>query len=377
MSDHFSPIPDATPPAATNPDPDPAMLSALTRFRARMRTANRAFIQSRIAEIETRDSSAPDQTKIQRMAEWRHCDWNPAPDRWDEGKPYLQMVDEDAVPDRRMDGVYPTRLRTETARQIYLDMLQGVFQRQAEARAAKEGSEHPGVIPRCEELGRFLRYAHEVRDPDFRHSGVAEFEAGLYIRFEDEELEGTGEGREDRYHECVRTKCEHLRQSLEQLTSYQSSLFGRATIVADVDCDLEVKAGVLTGQEGYQGQWPQWYSAYLYCRKYPDDDEEEGEERVGDDEQKKMRWNDDVPDSPNIGEWGWRIVFMEVNYCDPWEPQQLYGRRPRFDSIPEFLDWYSSWPDHLTERQLLSYRRHARGWDGCQTDCESECEDHC
>ncbi|OJJ99646.1 hypothetical protein ASPACDRAFT_78581 [Aspergillus aculeatus ATCC 16872] len=374
------------------------MLSGLTRFRARMRTANRAFIQSRIAEIETRDPSAPDQKKIQRMAEWRYCDWNPAPDRWDDGKPYLQMVDDDAVPDRRMDGVYPTRLRTETARQIYLDMLQGVFQRQAEARAAREGLEHPGVIPRCEELGRLLRYAHEVQDPDLRQSRVAEFAAGLFIHFGDEDLEGIGEGvegdegedeegrrrrqeREDRYHECVRTKCEHLRQSLEQPNDYYSSLFGRATIVADVDCDLEVKAGVLTGEEGYQGQWPQWYSAYLYCRKYPDDDDEEEEdeeEGKGDqNEEQKMKWNDDVPDSPNIHEWGWRIVFMEVDYCDPWEPQQLYGRRPRFDSIPEFLDWYSSWPDHLTERQLLSYRRHARGWDGCQTDCESECEDHC
>lgn len=27
-------------------------------------------------------------------------------------------------------------------------------------------------------------------------------------------------------------------------------------------------------------------------------------------------------------------------------PTELYGRKPRFDSIPEFLDWYSSWLDH-------------------------------
>ncbi|PYH78655.1 hypothetical protein BO82DRAFT_247549, partial [Aspergillus uvarum CBS 121591] len=356
---------------------DKAMHEALTRFRRRMLTATRAFIQSRIAEVEARDPTAPDKKKIQRMAEWRHCDWNPEPDRWDEGKPYLQMVDDDAVPGRRMDGIYPTQLRTETARQIYLDMLQGVFQRQAEARAATEGGEHPGVIPRCEELGRFLRHAHEVRDPDLRQSGVAGFAAGLYIHFEDEELEGIGEEREDRYHECVRTKCEDLRESLEQPNDYGSSLFGRATIVADVDDDLEVKAGVLVGQEGYRGQWPEWYSAYLYCRKYLDDDDDEEGTGKNQEENTKPKWNGDVPDSLNIHEWGWRIVFMEVDYCDPWEPQTLYGRRPRFDSIPEFLDWYSSWPDHLTERQLLSYRRHARGCDGCQTDCESECEDCC
>jgi hypothetical protein len=64
------------------------------------------------------------------------------------------------------------------------------------------------------------------------------------------------------------------------------------------------------------------------------------------------------------------VIFQaEIN-----NPSILYGRKARFDSIPEFLDWYASWLDHLDAQELLSLRRHA---EGCETDCESDCEDHC
>ncbi|KAE8327049.1 hypothetical protein BDV39DRAFT_193193 [Aspergillus sergii] len=332
------------------------MRQAVDRFRARMSAANRQFIQDRIAEIEAR-GLANEQEKIQRMAEWRHfgtldtdnepggCN-NPAAERMaSQFRRTRRLAEvpalvEDALPLFAIDGIYPTRLRTDEARQIYLDTLQEVFQRQAEEWAAAEGEDPPGSIPRCDELGQFLMWAHKVADPDFRRSGVAPFEAGLYVMSGLEEVLAEGldstEQRE-RYHERVRQECTRLRENLED--DRVSRLINKISIIAAPDCDMEVKAGLVTG-EGYD-------------KEAQDED-------------------DDAPDARNIQDWGWRVVFMEFE-GDSYEGQVLYGRKPRFDSIPEFLDWYSSWLDHLDARALLSLRRHAHG---CETDCESDCEDH-
>lgn len=118
-----------------------------------------------------------------------------------------------------------------------------------------------------------------------------------------------------------------------------------------VDIDLEVKAGVITGT-GRIGENDEWYSTYLYC--YREDETQ----------------YDHIPDALNIQDWAWRVVFFGGN-CKNF--RVLYGRRARFDSIPEFLDWYSNRPNHLDERCLLNLRRHEAG---CETDCESECELH-
>ncbi|KAE8315355.1 hypothetical protein BDV41DRAFT_196703 [Aspergillus transmontanensis] len=363
---------------ATASEADTTMRQAVDRFRARMSAANRQFIQDRIAEIEAR-GLANEQEKIQRMAEWRHfgaldtdeepggCN-NPAAERTTNRFRRTRRLEEvpalaeDALPLFAIDGIYPTRLRTDEARQIYLDTLQEVFQRQAEEWAAAEGEDPPGSIPRCDELGRFLTYAHEVADPDFRRSGVAPFEAGLYVMSGQEEVLAEGldsSEQRERYHERVHQECARLRENLED--DQVSRLINKISIIAAPDCDMEVKAGLVTG-EGYVGHYPRWYSAYLYCRQRPDDDEDE----------ETQDEDDDAPDARNIQDWGWRVVFMEFE-GDSYEGQVLYGRKPRFDSIPEFLDWYSSWPDHLDARALLSLRRHAHG---CETDCESDCEDH-
>ncbi|KAE8337902.1 hypothetical protein BDV24DRAFT_154041 [Aspergillus arachidicola] len=328
------------------------MRQAVERFRARMGAANRQFIQDRIAEIEAR-GLANEQVKIRRMAEWRHfgaldtddepggCN-NPAAERMANQFRRTRRLAEDALPLFAIDGIYPTRLRTDEARQIYLDTLQKVFQRQAEewaARRARTPPPPPGPIPRCDELGRFLTYAHEVADPDFRCSGVAPFEAGLYVMSGQEEVLAEG------------------LDSSEQRELYHE----RISIIAAPDCDMEVKAGLVTGED-YVGHYPRWYSAYLYCCQRPDDDEDE----------ETQDEDDDVSDARHIQDWRWRVVFMEFE-GDSYEGQVLYGRKPRFDSIPEFLDWYSSWPDHLDARALRSLRRHAHG---CETDCKSDCEDH-
>ncbi|PYH50077.1 uncharacterized protein BP01DRAFT_412885 [Aspergillus saccharolyticus JOP 1030-1] len=142
----------------------------------------------------------------------------------------------------------------------------------------------------------------------------------------------------DQYKAQVRRDCAWLRERLE--TEHTSDLINKAKIPA---C-------------------PDWYSAYLYCRKGSEEDME-GIELP----------DEGISDAPQIREWVWRVVFMEHEATTFEPPQVLYGRRPRFDSIPEFLDWYTSWPDSLDGRGLRSLRRHV---EGCETDCESDCEDH-
>ncbi|GJP88479.1 hypothetical protein CBS147343_8501 [Aspergillus niger] len=369
-------------PNSTNPsslDADETMRQAVDRFRRRMAAANQKFVQDRIDEIDAR-GLATEKEKIRMMQDWRHFgdldqdgpDGHNSPDARRISDQFRQTRELAAVPallakETRplfaMDGVHPPRLRTPEAREMFLDTLQEVFHRQAEEWAAAEEEDldlASEPIPRCEELGRLLTYAHEVEDPDFRHSGVAPFEAALLVqsRYGSFPCLDTQEQR-DQYHARVRQECARLREWLE---GENSDLINKAKIVAGPDEDLEVRAGVVTGS-GYVGEYPKWYSAYLYCRKRLEEDMDGIEFR-----------DEGILDAPNIQEWGWRVVFMEAEASPVFEPQILYGRKPRFDSIPEFLDWYASWADNLDARGVLSLRRHLRN---CDTDCESDCEEHC
>ncbi|GKZ71748.1 hypothetical protein AnigIFM50267_007790 [Aspergillus niger] len=359
-------------------DADETMRQAVDRFRTRMAASNKKFVQDRIDEIDAR-GLATEKERIRKLQDWRHFDdldrdepdGHTSPDARRISDQFRQTRELAAVPallakETRplfaMDGVHPPRLRTPEAREMFLDTLQEVFHRQAEEWAAAEDEDldlTSEPIPRCEELGRLLTYAHEVEDPDFRHSGVAPFEAGLWV------LDGrhgslpcldTQEQR-DQYHACVRQECARLRERLE---GKNSDLINNINSPAFPDVDLEIRAGVIMGT-GYVGEYPRWYSAYLYCRKSPEEDME------------GINFQDEgIPDAPNIREWGWRVVFIEDE--ELLQPHVLYGRRPRFDSIPEFLDWYASWADSLDARGVLSLRRHLRN---CDTDCESDCEEHC
>ncbi|GLA19225.1 hypothetical protein AnigIFM62618_006894 [Aspergillus niger] len=359
-------------------DADETMRQAVDRFRTRMAASNKKFVQDRIDEIDAR-GLATEKERIRKLQDWRHFDdldrdepdGHTSPDARRISDQFRQTRELAAVPallakETRplfaMDGVHPPRLRTPEAREMFLDTLQEVFHRQAEEWAAAEDEDldlTSEPIPRCEELGRLLTYAHEVEDPDFRHSGVAPFEAGLWVlhgRYGSLPCLDTQE-QQDQYHACVRQECARLRERLE---GKNSDLINNINSPAFPDVDLEIRAGVIMGT-GYVGEYPRWYSAYLYCRKSPEEDME------------GINFQDEgIPDAPNIREWGWRVVFIEDE--ELLQPHVLYGRRPRFDSIPEFLDWYASWADNLDARGVLSLRRHLRN---CDTDCESDCEEHC
>lgn len=175
-------------------------------------------------------------------------------------------------------------------------------------------------IPRPDELAYFIKYANGVKDPDFRRSGICPWEPVPPMKLEI---------REYAYpeHQIVRKQPPpDIAEAREQLKeSLEDSLLEEVFILGHVDNDLR--------GEGRFSIWPrlacrtQCMVWHLYCRRFEDD-----------------------PDPSHKG-WTWRILILSADFFSPI----LYGRTPTFDSIPEFLDRYSSWYDHLDLRQL---RRH-------------------
>ncbi|PTU24922.1 hypothetical protein P175DRAFT_0528440 [Aspergillus ochraceoroseus IBT 24754] len=98
-------------------DTEQVIHQALERFRTRMAVANRKFMQDPIDEIEAR-GLATERAKFRKMMDYRHFD---------------DMINENAALSEHGD-----------ARELFLDTLQHVFQRQAEAWVAEDGREAPG-----------------------------------------------------------------------------------------------------------------------------------------------------------------------------------------------------------------------------------------
>lgn len=233
-----------------------------------------------------------------------------------------------------MDGVEQrSSWHTDARQQLYPETVQQVCQAAAEeaARDADDDEEPVGVIPPCDELARFLRHVNPVRDMDLRWSGIAPFDPRFHL--------GRRRGDNDNDNDLDLLR-DCLRKCLEKAE------ISKAVILGDVDNDLEVKAGFVTGTGYAMGEHPEWYSAYLYCRRWVEDDD------------------------PRHRNWAWRVVFFDASIDNP---TALYGRYPRFDSIPEFLDWFSSWPDYLDMDRL---RRAFRELQRCDSDCESDCSGH-
>ena len=204
-----------------------------------------------------------------------------------------------------MDGILAPTLPTDEWRQMFLETVESVSN---EAAFRDEEDEDDDFhIPICHDLGHFIKYANGVDDPDFRKSGISEFRPVPFIGFEEYAFKD---------HPAV------LAMPAPDITSHREilrsdlleSLCDEAFIEGIIDEDLEVKVGFRTGT-GCHREHPRWHSAYLYCRRYVEDSD------------------------PSHKDWAWRVV---VFHADGDNPTELYGRKPRFNSIVEFLDWYSS-----------------------------------
>ncbi|KAJ5630666.1 uncharacterized protein N7484_010766 [Penicillium longicatenatum] len=362
--------------SSTDTNAEETMRLAITRFRSRMAAANQTFLQDRVNEIEARGLASEKEKRHRiRLYKWMDdLEWGDEDPETRGSNNAVQIPPQTLVKDRDIptilkalppfepaDGVLPPLLQTEQWRQMYLDTVQYLCQRQADEIVAEDDEEldvacrsHKDhrlmTIPRCDELALFLKYAQGVVDADLRLSDIAPFIPAFSIGVKNEELDGLDEEQKrDKLADpdLLKREQERLQRELEDEST-------NGFLEPYIDDDLEVRAGFITGV-GYSRLYacPSWYSAYVYCRLLTDNDKDE-----------------DIQDAANIREWGWRVVVFKAENINP---TVLYGRKARFDSIPEFLDWYASWLDHLDERGLLSLQRHAIG---CETDCESDCEDH-
>jgi hypothetical protein len=318
-----------TQPSAT--DADEVMRLAIERFRTKMESSNRQFLQDRIDEIEAMNLSTEEEKLRQMRIYWSdvgikretHSNDGAPPGAVRQSREEInctRLADVRSLYHQYMDGIDPPRWPlTDEWRQMYLETVQSLCNEVA----VRDEEDEDLQIPLCHDLGSFMKYADGVQDPDFHCSGIAPFDPvfGTWIGNHAFEDNPTARPVLD-ISEIREALKDHLRQFM----------YRELQILSDVDEDLEVKVGFITGT-GCLNDHDKWYSAYLYCRRYVDD-----------------------PD-PSRKDWAWRVVFFGA---DLESPTTLYGREPIFDSISEFLEWYSSWPEYL---DIYQVRRNAIGFE--------------
>ncbi|CAG8938041.1 unnamed protein product [Penicillium salamii] len=322
--------------------PDETMRLAVERFRAKMESSNRRFLQDRIDEIEAM-GLATEEEKLDKMSLYwpglgkKMGRWNdivpPGPVQQNrETSNVTRLEDVNSTFHQYMDGIIPSTLVTEEWREMYLEVIQSVCNKAAIQ--DNEDKDEDFQVPKCVELGNFIKYANGVQDPDFRCSGICPFHPIFSFI-------GVKSYAFPDHPAVLALPTPNISKSREILKDYlEDYILDEDFIQGIVDEDLEVKVGFETGL-GCRHEHDEWRSAYLYCRS---DDEA----------------------AITLKEWAWRVV---VFHADGENPATLYGRQPRFDSIPEFLDWYSSWLDYVDMDEV---RRAVLGLEGDEDGHESE-----
>lgn len=299
-------------------DPAETMRLAVERYRTKMESSNRRFLQDRIDEIEAMGLSTEEEKLNEMWVYWHDLgaggeeSWNDwaAPDsvrQSRETRAVTRLKNVNSIFHQYMDGIIPPTLVTDEWRQMSLEVVESVCN---EAAAQDEDSEDFRILM-CHELGHFIKYANGVQDPDFRASGICPFRPVSCI--------GIRQYAFPDRPAVLALPSPDISASQEILKeSLQKDILNDDFIQGIVDKDLEVKVGFDTGL-GCRRAHDEWHSAYLYCRS---DDES----------------------ATTLKDWAWRVVIFRA---DGENPTTLYGPEPRFDSIPEFLDWYSSWLDYV------------------------------
>jgi hypothetical protein len=318
---------------------DETMRMALEKFRIKMELSNRKFLQDRIDEIEAKNLPTEEE-KLKKMRLYWHRLGSKDEVRWPDGatpdsvqqsreeQKVTKLQDVKGTFHTHMDGFIAPTLVTDEWREMYLDVVEKVCNEVA----FREQGDEDVHIPRCTELGSFIKHANGVLDPDFRASGICPFRpvSGIY---------SVGARRyafPERQKEGSEPDILESRQMLERYL--RGDILGEDFIYGVFDEDLEVKVGFKTGV-GCQDEHDTWISAYVYCRREEND-----------------------PD-PTLRGWAWRVC---VFHADGLNPTELYGRKPRFDSILEFLEWYSSWFDYLDMDEV---RHNVSGFGGEKDVC--------
>jgi hypothetical protein len=299
--------------AQPSADADEKMRLAVERFRTKMEASNRQFLQDRIEEIEAMNLSTEEEKLHEMRIYWpdltvKHdSTWVATlpPDfvrQYREEENVTRLADVKSLYHTLMDGARPPNLWTDEWRQMFLDTVQTV----CNEAAVRDEEDNDFEVPPCHDLALFLKHASSIEDPDFRYAGMTSFvPPGAFSK----ETSDMSKDREDlvrRMHE------DYLDEDF--VTAYMHD-------------DLEVRVGFKTGngvKYKMSGE-DDWYSMYLYCRRHVEDSDQSHKE------------------------WAWRVV---VSSAANDNPPSVYGQKPRFDSIVDFLDWYSSWLEHLDMDQV-------------------------
>ncbi|KAJ5316629.1 hypothetical protein N7508_001137 [Penicillium antarcticum] len=278
-------------------DAGEAMRLAVSRFRTKMEASNRQFIQDRYDEIDGMDVT--DKEKVCKIAIYLR------------GLTYAtSWADVKSYSHRLMDGVESPTIVSDEWRQMFLETWEA-FSNENFYRDNEEEDNKGFHIPMPHDLVPFIKYTNGVEDPDFRLSGIPSFDP----------VWGLGDSPSGPVFDISEAR-EELRKTLGDYLCDD----WLSNALDSLDEDLEVKIGFRTGTGCKQdaGIWyDAWESTYAYCRRFAEDDD------------------------PRHRDWAWRVVIYPAEWADDG-PTTPYGpKKPIFDSIVEFLDWYGSWMDHL------------------------------
>lgn len=284
-----------------------------------MRASNRKFFNDRIDEISA--FNIPDKSKLDLFARFwisrLQYDW-PTPseisksdEQGQREKAATTIEDLRNLEHRNSEGLVAPTLKTEELRDVFLDELERMVNENA-------GFGNSRRITFPEEVKSFLKMANGVRDMDVRDDGICEWDLAR---------DNCSEGRE----------VQHLRKDVNGSFEMVDTKM-RQTQWFKIEHELLVKTGFQTGGPTIQaGGGDYWYSYYLFCRRYT---EEEVQENVYREEKEESYEKTDG--------WAWRIVFDSTSDKMTSPDVALLA----FDTIPEFLDWYSTWESRLDELDL-------------------------
>ncbi|KAI9927435.1 hypothetical protein MW887_003048 [Aspergillus wentii] len=286
---------------------------AIQAFREKITTANRAFLNDRIDEIQKFDLPEPKKLQIAAHFWSKSVVWPFKKRDYDYQTGYI--LDGKALEEQRerenkvtsveevrtlwhpyFDGVKEPTLTDEKWRRVFIEELENVSNEKFDL-----FKEDGHVIKASPELDEFLQHADGIVDMDFRYWGICGFELvpqRILTPPDEDEIDDA------LIHKWIRKNLEWKQFNEGEMDNLQ---------LYDWDC----KGGFETGRSKQENNW-MWFSAYTYCRKTIEE---------GDDEK--------APEH----QWAWRVLF--------WNDAQIVGIDEQvhaFEHFDEFLEWYSSWP---------------------------------
>ncbi|KAF9242695.1 hypothetical protein DTO006G1_5408 [Penicillium roqueforti] len=257
-------------------NPGETIRLAVERFRIKMESADRQFIQDRY-DLGTTSSSES----------WNgNAPLGPVQQHREEAK-VSRLEDLKTTFHQYMDGIVPSTMAPDEWREMFMKTFESVSN---EAPRHDDNDDEDFYILRSDELAHFIKYANGVHDPDSRHSGISPWEPVPPMRMEIREYAYTDRPAVQALTPPDIAKArEELKESLEDRLLDENWIWGHCGY------EFEVKVGFHTGL-GSCIEHDAWYSIYMYCRQFEEDSD------------------------PSHKYWTWRVVIFSADIMNPTEP---------------------------------------------------------